>query len=84
VTIESASHPEDLTQWDGKDDATPFYFEVFGETSPLLDTTYAEIVPAGPTDGGTQTTQSAPVYEYWWTIGHPGHRPEHGVGRQPG
>lgn len=77
MTIESASHPEDLTQWDGKDDATPFYFEVFGETSPLLDTAYAEVVPAGPSDGAEQPVQSAPVYEYWWTIGHPGHRPEH-------
>ncbi|MHB8657707.1 MAG: hypothetical protein ACYC91_07085 [Solirubrobacteraceae bacterium] len=77
MTIESASHPEELSQWDGKDDATPFYFEVFGETSPLLDTAYAEVVPAGPSDGAGQPAQSAPVYEYWWTIGHPGHRPEH-------
>lgn len=79
MTIESASFPEDLTQWDGKGDDAPFYFEVFGETSPLLDTAYAEVVPAGgAADAGAQTTQSAPVYEYWWTIGHPGHRPEHG------
>lgn len=78
MTIESASHPADLSQWDGKANATPYYFEVFGETSSLLDTVYAEVVPAGPTaDGGTQTTQSAPVYEYLWTIGHPSHRPEH-------
>lgn len=74
MTIESASHPEDLSQWDGKDE-DPFYFEVFGETSPVLDVAYAEVIPPGSVDGGAQTTQTTPVYEYWWTIGHPGHRP---------
>lgn len=77
MTIESASYPEDLAQWDGKDDHAPFYFEVFGETTPVLDTAYAELAPVPVSDGDTQTTESAPVYEYWWTIGHPGHRPEH-------
>jgi hypothetical protein len=76
MTIESASHPADLTQWDGKGD-DPYYFEVFGETSPVLDTAYAEVVPAGTAEGVAQTIQPSPVYEYWWTIGHPGHRPEH-------
>ena len=76
MTIESASYPE-LSTWDGEN-GSPFYFEVFGETSPTIDTTYAEVVPAGSTgDPTTQTAQPAPVYEYWWTIGHPGHRPEH-------
>ena len=77
MTIESASYPEDLGDWDGKDAAAPFYFEVFGETSPLLDTAYAEVVPRDTGDGAGQPARSAPVYEYWWTIGHPGHRPEH-------
>lgn len=30
----------------------------------------------GAVEGSAQTTQPTPVYEYWWTIGHPGHRPE--------
>jgi hypothetical protein len=76
MAIESASHPKDLLQWDGEGEA-PFYFEVFGETSPVLDVAYAEVVPPGTAGDGPQTIQSAPVYEYWWTIGHPGHRPEH-------
>lgn len=76
MTIESASYPSDLATWDGK--AQPFYFEIFGETSPLLDTAYAEVVPAGSgEDASAQSTQPAPVYEYWWTIGHGGHGPEH-------
>lgn len=78
MTIQSASFPEDLVDWDGKGEQ-PFYFEVFGETSPILDTAYAEVVPAGSAaDAAAQSTSSAPVYEFWWTIGHPGHRPDHG------
>jgi len=78
VTIESASHPEDLNAWDGEG-AEAFYFEIFGETSPVVDTAIAEVVPAGATPGSAaQSAQPAPVYEYWWTIGHPGHRPDDG------
>lgn len=77
MTIESASSPADLGGWDGTGEF-PFYFEVFGETAPVLDTAYAEVVPAGgASDAAPQSSVPAPVYEYWWTIGHPGHRPEH-------
>lgn len=69
--IEVVSAPADLTTWDGQQE--PYYYlELFGETTPVLDTHYAEILPAGPTDGTIKTEQAAPVYEYWWTIGHPG------------
>src|SRR3984885_14988605 len=73
MTIESVSHPEPLSDWDGKDAAQPFYLEVFGETTPTIDTAYAEVIPAGAADGSAERCASAPVYEYWWTIGHPGH-----------
>ena len=53
--------------------------ELFGETRPLVDVTYAEVVPSGGADDEAHTASSAPVYEYWWTIGHPGH-PEHHSG----
>jgi hypothetical protein len=71
MTIESKTFPEDLSKWQG-DDEHPFYLELFGETMPLLDTSYAEVVPAGPVDGAPQAGHPAPIYEYWWTIGHPG------------
>lgn len=72
--IEEVSAPADLRTWDGQ--VSPFYYlEVFGETRPLLNTQYAEVLAAGPIDGTAQTTQAAPIYEYWWTIGHPGHNP---------
>jgi hypothetical protein len=71
--IEVASHPGDLAKWDPGED--PFYFEVYGETQPVLDMTYAEVVPAGEDSAATVT--STPVYEYWWTLGHAGTAPEH-------
>jgi hypothetical protein len=68
--IEVASHPADLGAWDAK--VQPFYLELFGETTPVVDTKYAEVLPAGPVDGAVLGVQAAPIYEYWWTIGHSG------------
>jgi hypothetical protein len=78
MTIESTSHPSPLSDWDGQNPEQPFYLEVFGETGPLIDTAYAEVVPAGAVDGTTRTTVPAPIYEYWWTIGHPGQADQRG------
>jgi hypothetical protein len=71
--ITSASFPADLGSWD--QDEHPYYLEVFGESEPTLDMTHAEVTPTGKTD--TSTTNATPVYEYWWTIGHGGSKPEH-------
>ncbi len=68
--IEVASHPEDLSTWNPNEQ--PFYLELFGETRPRVDTRYAEVVSAGSAGGAPPTTSAAPVYEYWWTMGHPG------------
>jgi len=66
--IEVVSFPANLTTWQPQDQ--PFYLELYGETSPDLDAKYAEVLPKG---GATpSTTESAPVYEYWWTLGHLG------------
>jgi hypothetical protein len=75
--IEFVSSPADLAQW--RPPTEPFYLEIFGETSPILDTTSAEVVPAGKADA--VSTSPAPVYEYWWTLGHPGAAPQ---AREPG
>jgi hypothetical protein len=71
--IEVVSSPKDLSTWDSEEQ--PFYLEVFGDPSPVLDTDYAEIVPPG--SDGVTSAASTPVYEYWWTIGHPGHKRQH-------
>ncbi len=71
--IEVAREPVDLSKWDNGD--PPFYLEVFGETSPQLDMNYEEVVP--PTGDSPQATGNSPIYEYWWTLGHPGLKPEH-------
>jgi len=71
--ITVASHPSELASWD--QEADPYYLEVFGEAEPVLDMTHAEVL----TPGGfaAQTNAATPVYEYWWTIGHGGTKPEH-------
>ncbi len=71
--IQIATFPADLTKWNPDDN--PFYLEVFGETEPVLDMTCAEVAP--PSGVNAQAVQSSPIYEYWWTLGHGGHRPEH-------
>src|ERR1019366_10228836 len=71
--ITVASFPADLGEWD--QDEHPYYLEVFGEDEPLLDMTHAEVVPAGGSN--VATTSTTPIYEYWWTIGHAGTKPEH-------
>lgn len=71
--IAVASYPADLSSWNQADD--PYYLEVYGEAEPALDMTHAEVLPPG---GSTaQTTAATPIYEYWWTIGHGGTKPEH-------
>lgn len=71
--ITVASHPTDLAAWD--QDKNPYYSEVLGEAEPVLDMTHATVLPpGGPT---VQSTTSTPVYEYWWTMGHGGAKPEH-------
>ena len=71
--ITSASFPADLGSWN--QDEHPYYLEVFGEGEPALDMAHAEVVPAAASDAATTTV--TPIYEYWWTIGHGGSRPEH-------
>jgi hypothetical protein len=70
MTIESKSYPAELKKWQPSE--TPFYLELFGETSPIIDTTYAEVIQAGAADGTVTSADAAPIYEYYWTIGHPG------------
>ena len=71
--ITSASFPPDLGWWN--QDEHPYYLEVFGEVEPALDIAHAEVIRAGESDAAT--TNATPIYEYWWTIGHGGSKPEH-------
>jgi hypothetical protein len=78
--IESASFPSPLSSWDPHESSgSPFFLEIYGETSPVLDMQYAEVVAAGSSDDAVQSQAASPVYEYWWTLGHGGHNP-HGSG----
>jgi hypothetical protein len=71
--ITVASFPADLGQWD--QDEHPYYLEVFGEAEPLLDMTHAEVIPIGGSVAAS--ANPTPIYEYWWTIGHGGSKPQH-------
>ncbi len=70
VLHESASSTSSLSK--------EFYLELYGETSPVVDATYAQVLPSGPPDDAHQSAQGAPIYEYWWTIGHTGASAHHG------
>ena len=72
--ITVASYPPDLASWD--QDKDPYYLEVLGESEPVLDMTHAELLPPG--GSAEHATTATPVYEYSWTIGHGGTKPEHG------
>ncbi len=84
MTIESVSYPDDLSSWDGSSDRQPFYLELFGETSPVLDIAYAEVC-APPASQVDDTSRASPLYEHWWTIGRPGPFEHHGglLGKLP-
>jgi hypothetical protein len=71
--ITVASFPADLGQWD--QDEHPYYLEVFGEAEPLLDMAHAEVIPVGGSVAAS--ANPTPIYEYWWTIGHGGCKPQH-------
>ena len=67
--LQTAIYPPELPQkWDT--DKYPFYLELFGETQPLIDVNYAEVLPAGSADEIPQNVTSVPIYQYWWTLGH--------------
>ncbi|MGH2515148.1 MAG: hypothetical protein ACRDHP_05785 [Ktedonobacterales bacterium] len=66
--IEVVSSPPDLASWDC--DTQPFYLEVFGETTPLVDRAHAEVLPAATDRNDPALAQPGPIYQYWWTIGH--------------
>ncbi len=68
MAIEVVSWPKELSTWDAAQQ--PYYFELYGETRPQADLHHAEL------QGGAGSTPTAPIYEYAWTIGHPGN-PHH-------
>ncbi|MGC9222157.1 MAG: hypothetical protein ACP5H2_12600 [Solirubrobacteraceae bacterium] len=75
MAIKSVSSPVDVRAWDpDKPESKPFYFELLGETEPLLDGSFAELAIAPATDELAGAPRSS-VYEYWWTIGHEGRPP---------
>lgn len=74
--IEVASWPKDLSHWNPRDPAHPYYLELFGETSPRLDRGYGGPIASDAAEADPTLTK-AYTYEYWWTIGHGGYMIRH-------
>ena len=53
----------------------PHYLEVCGEVEPALGVAHAEVITGGGSD--VATANATRIFEYWWTIGHGGSKPEH-------
>lgn len=65
--IEVVSDPQNLKEWNPEND--PFYLELYGETSPLLDMkSISEPLNLSNADK-KQHTSTLPIYEYCWTLG---------------
>jgi len=63
--IETVSAPWDPARF--------FYLEIVGETSPVVAENFALVLPENATGDDASPTLAGkyPVYEYWWTLGHP-------------
>ncbi len=72
--IEVASSPANLLDW--KPDNNPFILSCMVKPSHWLTRRTRRVVPAGSV--GPKATADAPVYEYWWTLRHPGPLEDHG------
>lgn len=68
--IKVVSHPSSLKEWEPKNN--PFYLELFGETSPLMDMKGAKAPSSPDNSGPLHYPTTVPIYEYYWTIGLPG------------
>jgi len=66
--IEIVSYPPDLSKWDSHKE--PFYLELYGETKPIIDLCFAQVLPAGSIEEAPQNASMTSIYQYWWTIGH--------------
>lgn len=71
--IELVTYPANLADW--RAESSDFYIELYGETQPVVDMTYAEVFPKGGTsDDSPGPTADIPIYQYWWTIGQSGNQ----------
>lgn len=75
--IETVSYPSPLGNWNSR--SSNFYLELYGETAPLVDLSFAEFIPSGINPESdkqspmAETTAVTPIYQYWWVIGQSGH-----------
>jgi hypothetical protein len=67
--IEYVTWPPDIDQWNHKEDHL-LYLEIFGEARPRINAEYAQAPLPGEGKDLTRSTNLAPLYEYYWSLGY--------------
>ena len=69
--IEYVTYPRTIARWNHEEDL--FFLEVFGETSPRLNPEYLQLPLPEEDRAVRQSTNLAPLYEYYWSLGYIDH-----------
>jgi hypothetical protein len=67
--IEYVTWPDDINQWNREEDHL-FYLEIFGEARPRISLDYMQLPLPEEGNDLTRTTNLAPLYEYYWSLGY--------------
>lgn len=67
--IEYVTWPRDIDQWNHDADRL-FYLEVFGEARPRISPEYTQLPLPEEGKDLKRTTNLAPLYEYYWSLGY--------------
>jgi hypothetical protein len=70
--IEVVSYPLNLMDWDKDSIEQPFYFELYGESQPMMALDFTQVLPDSRNEHSLQTNSELPIYEYFWILGHGG------------
>src|SRR5690242_1665805 len=67
--IEYKTWPYNIDQWKREKDRL-FYLELFGETSPRITPGYTQLPLPEENEISRHSTNLAPLYEYYWSLGY--------------
>lgn len=74
--IKYVTYPRNTARWNHEEDI--FFLEVFGETRPRLSPEYLQLLLPEEDRSVGQSTNLAPLYEYYWSLGYIDHGGKHG------
>lgn len=76
IKYKYAVWPHHTPQWD--DEKDHFYLEVFGEASPRMAPAYTQLPILEKGEASRHSSNLAPVYEYYWSLGYIEHDKKNG------